>query len=170
MKKNSYQKCYNLALYYLAKRQHSIQEITKKLLLKEHTDEDITKVIQKLVSINFLNDEEFALARIRYRYQTSRWGVVRIKLELSQKGIDKDIIEKSINEKYEDCTLDDDLIRQQAFDLAYSRYKNKIEIENRRINAKSYAKVMGFLQRRGYNSSQIRYALDLLLETLLEEF
>jgi regulatory protein len=167
-KKTSYQKCYNLALYYLAKRQHSIAELNKKLKDKEHNAEDIAKVNEKLEKLNFLNDHEFAFSRIRYRYETSKWGITRIKLELGQKGVSSDIIEKAIAERYEDGTLDDTLIKQQAFDLVYSRYRHKVEIENRRFTAKSYAKVMGFLQRRGYSSTQTRYALDLLLETLLE--
>lgn len=165
-KKTSYQKCYNLALYYLAKRQHSMAELAKKLKDKEHTAEDIDKVSQKLVNLNFLDDKEFAFSRIRYRYETSKWGLTRIKLELGQKGVDKDIIEQAIAERYEDGTLDDTLIKEQAFDLIYTRYKNKVEIENKRFTAKSYAKVVGFLGRRGYSSTQIRYALDLLLETL----
>lgn len=168
-KKNSYQKCYNLALYYLAKRQHSVAELNKKLKDKEHNLDDIEKVNKKLLDLNFLDDKEFAFSRIRYRYETSRWGVTRIKLELGQKGVDKEIIEQSVAERYADGTLDDELIKQQAFDLIYNRYKNKVEIENKRFTAKSYAKVVGFLGRRGYSSAQVRYALDLLLETLLEE-
>lgn len=168
-KKNSYQKCYNLALHYLAKRQHSVDELVKKLVDKECLPEDIEKAKQKLLNLNFLNDKEFAFSRIRYRYETSRWGLTRIKLELGQKGVDKDIVEQAVSERYEDGTLDDELIKQQAFDLVYSRYKNKVEIENKRFTAKSYAKVVGFLGRRGYTSAQVRYAMDLLLETLLDE-
>ena len=48
MKKNSYQKCYNLALYYLAKRQHSVAELSKKLKDKEHSSEDLEKTVIKL--------------------------------------------------------------------------------------------------------------------------
>lgn len=167
MKKTSYQKCYNLALYYLAKRQHSVAELSKKLKDKEHSAEDIENVVIKLKNLYFLDDKEFAFSRIRYRYETSKWGLGRIKIELKQKGVSAEIIEQAVAERYEDGTLDDSLIKQQAFDLIYKRYKNKVEIENKRLTAKSYAKVVGFLQRRGYNSVQIRYALDLLLETLL---
>lgn len=169
MKKTSYQKCYNLALYYLAKRQHSVAELTTKLKDKEQTAEDILKTVEKLKTLRFLDDKEFAFSRIRYRYQTSKWGVTRIRLELKQKGVDFDIIEQAFDEHYSQGTLDDSLIKQQAFDLVYSRYKNKVELENRRLTAKSYAKVVGFLQRRGYTSTQTRYALDLLLETLLDK-
>ena len=158
-----------MALYYLAKRQHSISELSKKLADKEHLTENIEKTVEKLKNLNFLDDKEFAVSRIRYRYETSKWGLTRIKLELGQKGVDRDIIEQAIYERYEDGTLDDTLIKQQAFDLVYSRYKNKVEIENKRLTAKSYAKVVGFLTRRGYTSSQTRYALELLVETLLEE-
>jgi len=166
MKRTPYQKCYNLALYYLAKRQHSISELSKKLADKEHLPESIEKTVEKLTKLNFLNDKEFAFSRIRYRYETSKWGLTRIKLELGQKGIDRDTIEQAIHERYEDGTLDDTLIKQQAFDLIYSRYKNKVELENKRLTAKSYSKVVGFLTRRGYTSTQTRYALDLLVETL----
>lgn len=169
MKKTTYQKCYNLALYYLAKRQHSVSELTKKLAAKEHVQEDIDKVVEKLKNLHFLNDKEFAYSRIRYRYEGSKWGLTRIKLELGQKGVDREIIEQAVAEHYENGCLDDTLIKQQAFDLIYSRYKRKVEIENKRLTAKSYAKVVGFLTRRGYSSSQTRYALDLLIETLLDE-
>lgn len=169
MKKTTYQKCYNLALYYLAKRQHSVSELSKKLADKEYCAEDIAKVTEKLKSISFLDDKEFAYSRIRYRYETSKWGLTRIKLELNQKGVDREIIDQAIADHYENGCLDDTLIKQQAFDLIYSRYKRKVEIENKRLTAKSYAKIVGFLTRRGYSMSQVRYSIDLLLEVLNEE-
>ncbi|PPR08360.1 MAG: Regulatory protein RecX [Proteobacteria bacterium] len=168
-KKTSYQRCYNLALYYLAKRQHSISELVKKLTDKEHLPEDIKKTVEKLKNLKFLDDKEFAVSRIRYRYETSKWGLTRIKLELGQKGVDRDLIEQAVQQRYDDGTLDDTLIRQQAFDLLYSRYRNKVEFENKRLTHKSYAKIVGFLQRRGYSTNQVRYAVDLLVETILEK-
>lgn len=169
MKRTPYQKCYNLALYYLAKRQHSVFELSKKLADKEYLPETIEKVNEKLIKLSFLNDKEFAFSRIRYRYETSKWGLTRIKLELGQKGVSKDVIEDAVNDRYDDGTLDDTLIKQQAFDLIYIRYRNKVEFENKRVTAKSYSKVVGFLTRRGYSSTQTRYALNLLIETLLDD-
>lgn len=164
MKKTSYQKCYNLALYYLAKRQHSIKELSKKLVDKEFSFDDINKVIEKLASLNFVNDYEFAFSRIRYRYQTSKWGLQRIKLELKQKGVDSDFIEQALSARFEDGTLDSQDISQQAADLAYSRYKTKVCLQNNRLEAKDYGKIASFLARRGYSSQQIKYAIDLFIE------
>jgi regulatory protein len=166
MKKTPYQKCYNLALYYLAKRQHSTFELSTKLHDKEHSPEDIAKVTEKLTNLNFLNDYEFAFSRIRYRYETSRWGLTRIKLELKQKRVNSDIIEKAIAERYADDTLQDEKIVEQAFDLIYSRYKNKVILENNRLSTKDYSKIVGFLGRRGYSNGQIKQATTLFLENL----
>jgi len=162
-KKTSYQKCYNLALYYLAKRQHSIFELSKKLKDKEQTEKDINKVIDKLSEIDFLNDKTFAFSRIRYRYETCRWGIVRIRRELQEKGVDKEIIEQSLENRYEDGTLKEDKICEQAFDLINSRYKSKIILENGRLSSKDFGKLTGFLSRRGYTYPQIRYAIDMFL-------
>ncbi|MCP4355423.1 MAG: regulatory protein RecX [Proteobacteria bacterium] len=163
MKKTSYQKCYNLALYYLAKRQHSIFELSKKLKDKEHKEEDISKVVEKLSGLDLLDDEVFAFSRIRYRYKTCRWGVIRIRRELQEKGVNKEIIDQSIEKRYEDGTLKNDEICKQAFELISSRYKNKVILENGRINSKDFNRITGFLSRRGYTYPQIKYAIDELI-------
>lgn len=168
-RRTPYQKCYSLACYYLAKRDYSILELTKKLVEKEHSKQEIDKVISSLIKLDILNDEKFALGRVRYRYQTCRWGVVRIRRELQEKGVEKELIEQAIEQRYEDGTLKDSKITEQAFDLIFSRYRTKVNLENGRLNAKDYNKIVGFLIRRGYTFSQVREALSLFVEKLIEE-
>lgn len=159
MKKTPYQKCYNLALYYLAKRQHSVNELSKKLKDKEFLHEDIAKTIKKLKELAFLDDYQFAFSRIRYRYETSRWGIKRIILELKNKGVEQWVIDSALSDRFSDNTLKDEEIKQQAYELL-SRYQNKIIITNKRLENKDYAKLSGFLARRGYSIEQIKYAID----------
>lgn len=90
-----YQKC--LAL--LARREHSQTELKQKLLRKygAQIKELIPAVLQRLVEANYQSDQRFAQTYIYSRTQRG-FGPNRIKLELQQKGVSRDLIANALAE------------------------------------------------------------------------
>ena len=72
---------YNKALDIISRREHSEQEITKKLLKKFDTPEVIDRVITKLVANNLINDVRYAQMYVLVRKRKG-FGPKKIQFEL----------------------------------------------------------------------------------------
>ncbi len=99
-KASNFGKLYQRTLEWALSRPHSIREtrdyLKKKQFNKKEygiTDEDIEKIIEKLEGKNYLNDQNFAEYYIENRFKNKGISRKRLKLELSKKGINADIVE-----------------------------------------------------------------------------
>lgn len=99
-KASNFGKLYQRTLEWILFRPHSVRETRDYLKKKQFdkkeygiTDEDIEKVIVKLEEKNYLNDKNFAEYYIENRFQKKGISEKRLKLELSKKGINPEIIE-----------------------------------------------------------------------------
>ena len=79
----------------LSRREHSYRELFDKLKLRDFDTDDITLALDKLQSENLLNDERFTESYVHYRMQKG-FGPLRIKKELSDKGVDSELIQNQI--------------------------------------------------------------------------
>jgi len=75
------------ALRLLARREHSRFELTRKLTRRGWAASDIDAVIDELAAENLQSDERFAEGYVRQR-AAKAYGPVRIRGELSERGID----------------------------------------------------------------------------------
>ena len=99
-KASNFGKLYQRTLEWILSRPHSVRETRDYLKKKQFdkkeygiTDEDIEIVIVKLEEKNYLNDKNFAEYYIENRFQKKGISEKRLKLELSKKGINPEIIE-----------------------------------------------------------------------------
>jgi regulatory protein len=72
------------------------QEVREKLSSFEITRDEIDNIVQKLIDENFLNEERFAFAFVGGKFRTKHWGKAKIKYELQQRRIDKQIIKTAL--------------------------------------------------------------------------
>ena len=153
----SYEQYLNNTLYYLSFRGRSEKEIRDYLQKKNASAEIIEKIISKLKQQKFLNDEQFAKdwahSRTTYRLKSKRI----IKMELRNKGIDPEIIEKTINQKGDEEISDSQQIKK-LLEKRFYRYKGL-------PRDKLYQKMGGFLARRGFDWSIIKKSIDDVLKS-----
>lgn len=81
-------------IYLLSKREYSIKEIRNKLKAREHSEDEINETIEWLQENKFQSDEDYASMRVRSKKATL--GNMRLKYELSLKGISEDIIKQQL--------------------------------------------------------------------------
>ena len=81
----------NKAMDLLSRREHSYKELFDKLRLRNFETDDISIALDKLQSENLLNDERFTESYVHYRVQKG-FGPLRIKNELSEKGVDSELV------------------------------------------------------------------------------
>lgn len=147
-----FEKFYLIAVKYLSYRPRSEKEVREKLKLKNTPPEITEKIINTLKQQKFINDEEFARMWTSHRLKLSPKSKRIIKMELLQKGIDNEIIEKTLSGN-QDEKIDD---LEQAKKLAESRIERYKNLPKQEI----YQKLGGFLARRGFSWGTIKAAID----------
>src|SRR3954452_18156002 len=102
----------NRAVKLLAAKPRSVRELRERLLEKVWTDETIVDaVIEKLKEYKYLDDEQYAhdlaISKLRQKPQGKR----RLQQTMSQKKLDKEVVEAAITEAFEKLP-EDELIDQ----------------------------------------------------------
>ncbi|WP_396587441.1 regulatory protein RecX [Bermanella sp. R86510] len=137
------------AIDLLARREYSFAELEKKLIPLTEDESLVYGVLQWLIDNSLQSDERFAGMYVRSK-ALSGYGPVRIKMELNQKGVQEHVIEQAFFDVEAELNWDesvDHLIIKKARSLNMSEPKDK-------------NKVMGYLQRRGFNLDQIYAGLS----------
>ena len=144
---DEFEKFYNKALKFLSYRPRSEKEIRDKLSGKKASEEIINKVISRLKENNFLNDEEFVKWWIEQRANFKPRSLKLIKMELRQKGIDKDLIDQIIDDL--SLTIDDLSSAKKLIEKRLPRYKNLAP-------DKKFQKIARFLASKGFSYDIIK--------------
>ena len=83
----------NKALDLLARREHTKFELQRKLSAKGFASDEIDLVINELAQKNLQSDERFLASYVRMRADRG-FGPVRIKQELYERGIGKELVQQ----------------------------------------------------------------------------
>ena len=132
----------NKALDLLARREHSVAELRAKLLVREFEPDTVELAIDQLVHEGLVSDERFADAFVTARARKGQ-GPVKIRAELSQRGVADGLIETSIGE----VDVDWFAIARQVRERKYG--------EQSPTDYKERARQSRFLQSRGFTMEQI---------------
>ncbi|KKN18313.1 hypothetical protein LCGC14_0956970 [marine sediment metagenome] len=129
------------AMNLLARREHSVAELVKKLSADFEYD-DIIIAISKLTERNLQSDERFAENYLRYRSQRG-FGFQKIRQELKERGVNAELISETLAESDIDWFA-------LAADARCKRFG-----EQQPEDFKERAKQQRFLQYRGFTHEQI---------------
>ena len=140
------------ALLLLSYRARSCQEITERLLRKKYEREIIQEVVEELKRLHYLDDRAFAIEWVEMRLRGKR-GKRLIRQELLKKGIEKEIIDDSIDEGFKKIGPTEDELAWQAIEKRIPRYQ-KLE------KSKAYRRIKDFLIRRGFSLETTENTLD----------
>ena len=138
------------AMNFLARREYSRTELEERLNRKfpNHPDE-VAAVLDRLSEQGLQCDRRFAEAFSRSRIARGQ-GRLRIVTELRQKGIPAASADAALDASDVDWF-------ELAADVARRRFG-----EGPADSRKEFARRLRFLQYRGFNTDQVRYALDAL--------
>lgn len=127
------------SFHYLSFRARSEQEVRDYLAKKEIPEIVINQTIQKLLDMRYLDDDEFTTWWIEQRQLHRPKSKMVIKMELKQKGISDEIIEKHLTDSKNDLEIAKGLVAKKQ--RTFERYSGDLYKQ----------KVSQFLQRRGFN-------------------
>ena len=152
-----YMKAKNKALNILSKASQSEKQIKQKLS-KDFDEDTIDRVLKFLQKYKFVDDEDLANRIVSTNVNLNKYGKNKIKQNLYNKGIDKNIIEQAIDE------IDSDKELENAFYLAKKRYE-RVKNEDYR---KAYQKIGNHLAYKGFNYDIIKKVLNKLFNDIDE--
>jgi len=136
--KNEFQKLLNRVLRLISRRPRSEKEIRDYLKRKKSPPRLIEAVIKKLKQLKQINDSTFASWWVEQRTTFRPRGKFGLTMELRQKGIDKTIIEKSIN-------------KVDELPLATKLAQKKLKVYKKLPRKEFYQKMSAYLARRGFS-------------------
>lgn len=126
-------------------------EIDQKLISWGFYSEERHQLIADLISNRFLDEERFASAYVSGKFRIKKWGKIKIKSHLAQKHISTYSIQKGLKE------IDGDEYWNTLLHLAR---KKSEDLKNEKESWTKKAKIMRYLQSKGYESDLIRDAVE----------
>lgn len=142
----------DIAIGLLARREYSRAELAQRLRKKAFDEAAIDECLTALVEQGLQSDARFAASFVRSRLLRGQ-GVIRIKGELRQRGVDQEALNVAFAEVEESEQVD-------WFELARETLARRFDAPG--DNPKERARRERFLANRGFDFEQIRYALSCL--------
>jgi regulatory protein len=127
------------ALRHLVRREHSRDELARKLAPYAESNEILEGVLRELESRKQLSNERFA--EVRTQVLARKYGAARIRHDLKSKGVSEDAAERAVAEL-------DDVAKAKA--ILARKYRMPATTREER------AKRARFLQGRGFSGDVIR--------------
>lgn len=130
----------------LARREHSSQELRRKLGFKGFDDAEVDEALAGLRQDRLQSDQRFIEALVRSRINKG-CGPLRIQAELREHGIAEERIAQAVDANAEEWRERIEEVRRKRFGAA------------RPGDMSERARQMRFLQYRGFTTEQIRSAM-----------
>lgn len=150
------QEAFDEALKLIRRRMHSERELRTKLGRKEYGRGVIDAAIANLKRLGYVDDERFAQDRAANQARVKKVGRQRAIQELRKVGVSASVAERATQEVYE--AIDP---RESALALAQKKAPSLSRLDA--LTAKR--RMIGFLQRRGFDYETTRYAVQRALVT-----
>ena len=150
MKEVSEQGAYLQLAQLCARAEHCQYELTEKMRRWGMSDEAQARVMQRLVSERYVDDERYTQAFVRDKIRYNKWGRRKVEQALWQKHIDKDIREQILNE------VDDD----EYLSVLRPLLKQKQKTLKGGTDYERNQKLVKFALQRGFTYDIIRQCID----------
>ena len=133
-----------------ARSEHCQHEMLEKMRRWGMTDEAQARVMQRLVSERYVNDERYARAFVRDKIRYNKWGRRKVEQALWMKRIDDDIRERVLGE------VDDD----EYINVLRPLLKQKRRSTKAQSDYELNQKLVKFALSRGFTFDIIRQCMD----------
>lgn len=151
LKEDETKKAITAALNLISYRPRAAGELRARLREKGYPPDAVDAAIARMQDLRYLDDEAFAERWVESRQASRPRSERMLKRELAQKGVDKETIERTVEEAGVDEYGD-------ALELARKKYES-LRGQDRDVR---YRRISGFLGRRGYGYDIIRQVMETL--------
>lgn len=145
--KSSLDDVYRRALDLLARRDHSVVELKRKLLSRGLPAEQVANVVERLTEQGLLDDRRFAVNWAQSAIRSGRGFGSRILLELRRRGVPRDTAAEAVSEAAAGQGE-----RQVLAEIVARRFAG---FDPETASLKERRRVYVYLQRRGFSMEAI---------------
>lgn len=137
------------AASYCSISEHCISEVEDKLNAWEVSSGDKQKIIDRLISEDFINEKRYCVYFVKDKFRFNKWGKIKISYALKQKGLDNDLITTALE------TIDEG----EYDEMLASILKNRLAGLKYEFEYEKQGKLFNFAQSRGFESNVINRVL-----------
>lgn len=148
------QECFDKAMASLGRRMHSRSELAKRLSKFEFGQSIIDSVLDQLQELKYVDDARFAESRARSAAEHKHHGRRRAMMELRKAGVKGDVADRALDNVYDS---------HDSFAVARELARKKIKSLKRLDPIVARRRLVGMLQRRGFDYEDIKPVLDEVL-------
>jgi len=150
MKQKTEQEAYLQLAALCAQAEHCQWEMLEKMRRWELPEEEQARVMQRLVSERYVDDERYTRAFVKDKVRYNKWGRRKVEQALWQKHIDDDIRQRVLDE------VEDDEYLAVLRPLLKQKRKSTMAASDYELNQK----LVRFALSRGFTFDIIRQCLD----------
>jgi regulatory protein len=137
------------AASYCSISEHCISEVEEKLSAWGVSESDKQKIIDRLISEDFINEKRFCVYFVKDKFRFNKWGKIKISYALKQKGLSNDLINAALS------TIDEGEYQE----MLASILKTKLVGLKYEFEYEKQGKLFRFAQGRGFENNLIDRAL-----------
>jgi regulatory protein len=151
----------NRAIRLLTYKPRSVKELRERLLEKPWADAGtVDEAIEKLSSYGYLNDGQLALDIAGSKLRAKPVGKIRLRQNLIKKKLDKETIDKAVEQAFKD-TPESELIDRAA--------NQRLRLHGKPETREAAKKFFDFLMRRGFNYELVREKMQQIARGEMEQ-
>lgn len=149
-KSNAFDYCVKL----LTKRDYSRFKLKQKLIQRNHSEDEVEEVIERLQKLNYLREENYARMRIKNLLLSGYSNqFIQSKLELEELFVSEQLIDT--------VRQDNGLVQESALDqLIDKKMRSKQIPDDADAKLKLKNKLLSFLASKGYDFDEIQDRVD----------
>ncbi len=129
-------------------------DIRKKILAYEIVDEIVEEILEKLIKEKYIDDERFVRAYVNDKFKINKWGRVKMRHYLRQKGLSDEVIKHGLD------TIDDEKYKS----LLIKTMKDKAKSIKSKDKFTKTGQVIRYAQNRGFEPELIHRYMNLALD------
>ena len=145
----SFEELLHKSASYCSISEHCISEVDEKLQKWKASDADRTKIIDRLIEKDFINEQRYAKAFVRDKFRFNKWGKMKISFALKTKGIDRQTIADALNQ----------IVDDEYTEMLASILKTKLKGLKYTDEYEKQGKLFRFAQSRGFEYNVIERVL-----------
>ena len=133
------------AASYCSISEHCVSEVEEKLTAWGVSITDKQKIIDRLISEDFINEKRFCIYFVKDKFRFNKWGKIKISYALKQKGLSSELINSALS------TIDEGEYQEMLASILKTKLVGlKFEYEYEK-----QGKLFRFAQSRGFESNVI---------------
>jgi regulatory protein len=148
------------AATFLGVRPRSVAETHKRLRQLGYPQTLVDSVVEKLIEMEYLDDDAFARAWIESRDRAKPRGEAALRRELAFKGIERSVVDAVLGERLDASEADPN---RTAADALLNRKRSAIERESDLVRRRQ--KAYALLARNGFDPETCREAASSFVST-----